>query len=113
MMITPLPAAGERAGLSFGRVMGWLTVLFMLSWPRLCLLGFWIFGDLVGKAIHSSAVCVLGFLLLPTTTFAYAVMWGASSDKVSRRRVDRRRHRLPARRRHLVRPLPPDPSADR
>ena len=83
MMITPLPAAGERGDLSFGRVMGWLTVLFMLSWPRLCLLAFWIFSDLVGKAIHSSAVCVLGFLLLPTTTFAYAVMWGASSDKVS------------------------------
>ena len=83
MMITPLPTAGERGGASVGRALGWLTVLSMMAWPRLFLLGFWIFGDLVGKAIHSSAVCVLGFLLLPTTTFAYAVMWGVSSDRVS------------------------------
>jgi hypothetical protein len=82
MMITPLPAAGEHDTSVFWRLVGWLTVLSMMAWPRLFLLGFWIFGDLVGKAIHSSAVCVLGFLLLPTTTFAYAVMWGAGSDQV-------------------------------
>jgi hypothetical protein len=78
MMITPLPSARERDGVP---ILGWLTVLSMMAWPRLFLLGFWVFGDLVGKAIDSSALCILGFLALPTTTFAYAVMWG-SSDQV-------------------------------
>ena len=83
MLITPIPASGKGAASVAGRIMGWLTVLFLMSVPRLILVGMWIFGGLVGKAIESTAVRVLGFLLLPTTTLTYAIVWSVNSDKVS------------------------------
>ena len=41
-----------------------------------------IFSDLIGDAFDSWIVPVLGFFLLPWTTLAYALMWGAGSNGV-------------------------------
>ena len=39
-------------------------------------------SDLLGDAYDSAALPIIGFLVLPWTTFAYAAMWGISSDGV-------------------------------
>jgi hypothetical protein len=84
MMYRSVPTAPERLDyVTWGRIMGWMLLLAMMSWPRLFLIGFWIFSDLVGQAIDGWALPVLGFLLLPTTTFAYVVMWSVSSNSVA------------------------------
>ena len=84
MMYRFVPAAPARSDyVTWARIMGWMLLLAMMSWPRLFLIGFWIFSDLVGQAIDGWVLPVLGFLLLPTTTFAYVVMWSVSSDSVA------------------------------
>jgi hypothetical protein len=64
---------------------GWFFLVSSLFWPRLCILGFWIFGqDFMPDAFHHRWVPqVVGFLVLPWTTMAYALMWGLTSDGVS------------------------------
>jgi hypothetical protein len=80
----PTPVGDEPPQpLSTGRVMGWLVVSFLAFWPRVTLIGFWIFSDLLGDAYDGWVVPAVGFLLLPTTTITYAMMWGVSSDTVS------------------------------
>jgi hypothetical protein len=49
----------------------------------LALFALWLFSDLLSRAFDSWFVPLLGFFLLPWTTLAYAVMWSASSDRVS------------------------------
>jgi hypothetical protein len=62
---------------------GWFFFVSSLLWPRLCLLGFWIFGSFMADAFdHSWVLPVAGFLVLPWTTMVYALMWGAASDGV-------------------------------
>jgi hypothetical protein len=61
----------------------WLVFLFGAFWPRLFIVGFWIFSREIGDAFDSWVVPALGLLLLPWTTFSYAIMWGISSDAVS------------------------------
>ena len=39
-------------------------------------------SDLIGDAFDSWIVPVLGFFLLPWTTLAYALMWGAGTNGV-------------------------------
>ena len=63
--------------------MGCLVVLFALISPRLALFAIWLFSDLLSRAFDSWFVPLLGFFLLPWTTLAYAVMWSASSNRVS------------------------------
>lgn len=48
----------------------------------MALVALWLFSDLLGRAFESWIVPFLGFLFLPWTTLAYAVMW-ASSDAVT------------------------------
>lgn len=43
--------------------------------PRLALFFIWLFSDLLGDAFEGLLVPLLGFLLLPWTTLAYAGMW--------------------------------------
>ena len=62
--------------------MGWLFFASSLFWPRAGILAFWIFSDLLGRAYGSWIVPAMGFLVLPWTTLAYAMMWGWSSDRV-------------------------------
>jgi|SRR3954449_8341482 hypothetical protein len=83
-----LMEAGPPDGLpappmSGARTMGWLLFVSSLFWPRLFILGFWIFGSQLGRAFDSWVVPVIGFVVAPWTTVAYAFMWGVSSDKVA------------------------------
>ena len=72
----------DDADLSGGRIMGWFFFFSSLFWPRLGILAFWIFSDLLGNAYDSWIVPVIGFFVLPWTTLTYAMMWGWSSDRV-------------------------------
>lgn len=68
--------------LSIGQGMVWVLVSFGLFWPRICILGFWIFSDLLADAYDSWIVPAIGFFVLPWTTGAYAMMWSIGSDGV-------------------------------
>lgn len=63
--------------------MGCFAALLALISPRLALFFVWIFSDLLGDAFDSWFVPLLGFFLLPWTTLAYALMWGAGGNDVS------------------------------
>jgi hypothetical protein len=52
-----------------------LIALFALIGPRVALIFTWIFSGMIGRAIDSWFVALLGFLLLPWTTLAYVVMY--------------------------------------
>jgi hypothetical protein len=61
---------------------GCLIALFALISPRLALFALWLFTDVLERAYDDWLVPVLGFLLLPWTTLAYAVFWVSSSNGV-------------------------------
>jgi hypothetical protein len=63
--------------------MACLVVLLAFISPRLALFGIFLFSDLLSDVFDSWFVPLLGFFLLPWTTLAYAVMWAASSNRVS------------------------------
>ena len=69
--------------MSSGRVMGLLVVFGAMVTPRLVIIGFWIFSDLLGDAYDGWVVPALGFLVLPWTTLGFACMWAVSSSEVS------------------------------
>jgi hypothetical protein len=70
---------GSRAAV----VWTWLLLLALAFWPRLFILGFWLFGSQLGRAFDTWIVPVAGFFLAPSTIFAYAVMWSVNSDDVT------------------------------
>jgi hypothetical protein len=82
IMIVPR-GAPDGTATRFGTVMGMLFVGGSAFTSRLFIIGLWIFSDLLGDAYESAALPIIGFLLLPWTTCAYAAMWGISSDGVS------------------------------
>lgn len=51
-----------------------LLVLLMVSFPRLVLVGMWLFTSILHRAYHGMLVPILGFIFLPVTTIAYAWM---------------------------------------
>ena len=59
-----------------------LVALLALISPRLALFFLWLFSNLLDRAFDSWLVPVLGFFLLPWSTLAYAVMWGAGLNGV-------------------------------
>lgn len=61
--------------------MACLFFLLALLSPRLALVAIWLFTDLLSRAFDSWIVPLLGFVLVPWTTLAFAAMW-ASSDGV-------------------------------
>lgn len=61
--------------------MGCLLALLALISPRLVLFLLWIFDDIIGKAIDSAAVSILGFFLLPWTTLSYVAFWDWGSGR--------------------------------
>ena len=61
--------------------MACLVFLLALVSPRLALFAIWLFTDLLSRAFDGWIVPLLGFVLLPWTTLAFAAMW-ASSDGV-------------------------------
>jgi hypothetical protein len=79
----PQVSAARPQPMSSGRMMAWLTFLFAMAWPRLTIIAFWIFGNTLGGAYDGWVIPTLGFLLLPWTTMAYALMWGLDTSVVS------------------------------
>ena len=69
-------------GITLGRIIVWFVVLGLMFWPRLFIVGFAIFTPLIHRAF-STGVAILGFVLLPWTTFAYACMWSITSHGVT------------------------------
>jgi hypothetical protein len=78
---TPLPQSKSRDTGSSHFVV-WAVLLGVAFWPRLWIIGFWIFGRQLGDAFSSWIVPALGFLVLPWTTLIYAFMWSIDSDGV-------------------------------
>ena len=60
-----------------------LALLLAIISPRLALFAIFLFSDLLSRAFGSWLVPLLGFFLLPWTTLAYAVMWGAGTNDVT------------------------------
>jgi hypothetical protein len=82
---TPLPQHQSERGVGTGRVVLWVVLIGVAFWPRLWIIGFWIFGRQIGDAFSGWVVPALGFLFLPWTTLLYAWMWSISSDGVNGR----------------------------
>jgi len=66
-----------------GRAVLWVIAGGLMFWPRLFIIGFAIFSHTIGDAFSGALIVIAGFILLPWTTFMYAVMWSISSNKVS------------------------------
>jgi hypothetical protein len=52
-----------------------LIALLALISPRLALIAVWLLTDLLGRAFDGWVLPVLGWILLPWTTLAYAAFW--------------------------------------
>jgi hypothetical protein len=82
-----MPAMASRAQrteeLGIADVVGLVLLGSLLFWPRLFMVGFWIFERQILDAFSSWIFPVIGFLILPWTAVAYAAMWSISSDRVS------------------------------
>ena len=59
--------------------MGCFVLLFALISPRLAILATWLLSNVMERAYDSWIVPVIGFLLLPWTTLAYAWMLDAGA----------------------------------
>jgi hypothetical protein len=58
-----------------------VAVLALIS-PRLALIVVWLFSNWLDRAFDGWLLPVLGFLLLPWTTLAYAAMYAYGTSKV-------------------------------
>ena len=58
-----------------------LIALFALIGPRVALVFTAIFSDMISRAIDSTIVAVLGFLVLPWTTLAYVVFYEVGAGR--------------------------------
>jgi hypothetical protein len=59
-----------------------VVVLALIS-PRLALVAVWLFSNWLDRAFDGWLLPLLGFLLLPWTTLAYAGMWMYGTNEVS------------------------------
>lgn len=60
-----------------------LAVVLALISPRLALAALWLFSDLLSRAFDGWLLPLLGFLLLPWTTLAYALMWSTGTAAIT------------------------------
>ena len=60
-----------------------LFALIALISPRLALIGVWLFSDILSRAFDSWFLPLIGFVLLPWTTLAFAVMWDVGTHEVT------------------------------
>jgi hypothetical protein len=60
-----------------------LALVVALVSPRLALVVMWLFGDVLGRAFDSRLLPIIGFFILPWTTFAYALMWDLGTHEVT------------------------------
>jgi hypothetical protein len=77
-----MPGMARTNEITPGRIVGWVLVASLMFWPRLFLLGFFIFYDAIYRAFDSHVLPWIGFFVLPWTTVTYAAMWGLSSNRV-------------------------------
>jgi hypothetical protein len=75
------PKHSEKPANTDGLIAAALLFMFAL-FPRLWILGFWIFGGELGDAYGSWIIPAAGFIVAPWTTLLYAWMWAISSDAV-------------------------------
>lgn len=81
--MTSIPTQAERDhGPSDAVVWAWFWFVFLAFWPRVFIIAFWLFGSELGRAYDSWIVPAIGFVVAPSTTLAYALMWVAYSDGV-------------------------------
>jgi hypothetical protein len=71
------PQAHEGSLIAAALLLGYAMV------PRLWIIGFWIFGGMLGDAYSSWILPALGFVIAPWTTLLYAWMWAIGSTEVS------------------------------
>lgn len=83
--IAPLPQFHEEDAEPWGtgQYIAWTALLGLAFWPRLWILGFWIFGHQLGDAFSNWLIPAAGFCVLPWTTMMYGFMWGITSHGVS------------------------------
>jgi hypothetical protein len=58
-----------------------LIAVVALIGPRVALVFTWLFSGMIGRAIDSAFVAILGFLLLPWTTLAYVVFYDVGAGR--------------------------------
>jgi hypothetical protein len=78
-----LTTDGKRRDVGTGRIVLWCFLAGMGFWPRLWILGFWIFDRQISGAFDGWIVPALGFVLAPWTTLLYAWMWSINSAGVT------------------------------
>ena len=78
-----LPAPEQHPQPRKGSLLALVLLFGFASFPRLWLLGFWIFSDLLGEAYSSWVIPALGFLFAPWTTLLYAWMWAIGSSSIT------------------------------
>jgi hypothetical protein len=61
-----------------------LIALIALIGPRVALIFTWLASGMIGRAIDSTFVAILGFLLLPWTTLAYVLFYDLGSGHAVR-----------------------------
>jgi len=77
------PADAGPRPIDGAKVMEYVLVVSSLFWPRLFIIGFWIFSDWLRDAFSSWVIPAVGFVIAPWTTVGYAFMWSISSNEVS------------------------------
>ena len=60
--------------------MGCFVLLFALIGPRVALIATWLLTNVLSRAFDAWLVPVLGFVLLPWTTLAYAWMYDSGRE---------------------------------
>ena len=60
-----------------------LALLVALLSPRAAIIVMWLFSNILGRAYDSALLPIIGFFLLPWTTFTYALMWDLGTHKVT------------------------------
>ena len=59
------------------------AALLALIGPRVALIGVAIFSNVLSRAFDSWFLPLIGFIILPWTTLAYAIMWDIGTHQVT------------------------------
>ena len=51
-----------------------LVLILLLAFPRVVLVGMWLFTTMLSRAFDSLLIPILGFIFLPVTTVAYVLL---------------------------------------
>ena len=59
------------------------AALLALIGPRVALIGVALFSNILSRAFDSWFLPLIGFIILPWTTLAYAIMWDIGTHQVA------------------------------